>query len=409
MSDGTDPLRETDDTIGIRVVCSFSEASAKLRHAGLLPFRVIRATTEHLLLEPAPMRGDDTVDLRLWSSPIRSDTWRGAMGAPQLSAGGGCVFVRAPGALAEADRRHVRKAALCGVARTPIGSRRVGRALFVLDGVEVSDPFASPSHDIGPENLRLALGDQTVETLGSLHVAIVGLGKTGSLAAHSLVRMGVRHLTLIDRDRVESHNVLPADLFEPGSVGRPKSHALADGLLRIAPRTHIVPVHEDIGALPALVRLDAADVVVCCADTTRAREITAAAAWRAGQPLLDIGLLVAAASTDERESLVDVRWLMPTSSCPWCTGGFATIPTAAASVHPSRRSLAQLGVHLGLRELELWCQGRRLRSTWSRVVEGSDGPIRVGEIEATPAFGCTLCRVWHPAVTRPNQRSELPL
>ena len=58
-------------------------------------------------------------------------------------------------------------------------------------------------------------------------VAVVGCGGIGSFAALALAKMGCRHLTLYDDDRVEDHN-LPNQLYRPADVGRPKAEALAD-------------------------------------------------------------------------------------------------------------------------------------------------------------------------------------
>lgn len=58
-------------------------------------------------------------------------------------------------------------------------------------------------------------------------VAVVGCGGIGSFAALALAKMGCRHLTLYDDDRVEDHN-LPNQLYRPADVGRFKAEALAD-------------------------------------------------------------------------------------------------------------------------------------------------------------------------------------
>src|SRR3989304_1851615 len=58
-------------------------------------------------------------------------------------------------------------------------------------------------------------------------VAVVGCGGIGSFAALALAKMGCRHLTLYDDDKVEEHN-LPNQLYRPADVGRPKAEALAE-------------------------------------------------------------------------------------------------------------------------------------------------------------------------------------
>jgi len=56
-----------------------------------------------------------------------------------------------------------------------------------------------------------ALGGADVwDRLTGLHYTLVGLGRTGSLVAHTLARRGARRLTLIDPDAVSyTHLTLP--------------------------------------------------------------------------------------------------------------------------------------------------------------------------------------------------------
>ena len=58
-------------------------------------------------------------------------------------------------------------------------------------------------------------------------VAVVGCGGIGSFAALALAKMGCRHMTLYDDDKVEEHN-LPNQLYRPTDVGRPKAEALVE-------------------------------------------------------------------------------------------------------------------------------------------------------------------------------------
>lgn len=50
-------------------------------------------------------------------------------------------------------------------------------------------------------------GKHAQSTLGRLRFGVVGLGSVGSQIAESLARMGVRHITLIDPDAIEPHNL----------------------------------------------------------------------------------------------------------------------------------------------------------------------------------------------------------
>jgi hypothetical protein len=51
------------------------------------------------------------------------------------------------------------------------------------------------------------LGDAGQAVLRNLHVAVIGLGGTGSVAFAKLAHLGVGRITVVDGDRVESSNV----------------------------------------------------------------------------------------------------------------------------------------------------------------------------------------------------------
>lgn len=50
-------------------------------------------------------------------------------------------------------------------------------------------------------------GADALERLGRPRVTVCGAGAVGSHLVDNLARQGVRHLTVIDSDRVEAHNV----------------------------------------------------------------------------------------------------------------------------------------------------------------------------------------------------------
>ncbi|MBO7114683.1 MAG: ThiF family adenylyltransferase, partial [Bacteroidaceae bacterium] len=54
---------------------------------------------------------------------------------------------------------------------------------------------------------ELLMGAETVERIGQKRVIIFGVGGVGSWCAESLVRSGIRHLTIVDSDRVCITNI----------------------------------------------------------------------------------------------------------------------------------------------------------------------------------------------------------
>lgn len=94
------------------------------------------------------------------------------------------------------------------------------------------------------QRTRLVAGDAMMESLAATRVLIVGIGGVGSWCAEALVRAGVGHITIIDRDVVVASNInrqLPA---LTSTVGRPKVDVLAERLLDINPGLDIVRIHD---------------------------------------------------------------------------------------------------------------------------------------------------------------------
>ena len=77
---------------------------------------------------------------------------------------------------------------------------------------------------------RIFLGSKADARLRSRRVAVVGLGATGSVIAAWLARAGVGHLTLIDRDLVETSNLQRQILFFEPDLFKPKAEVAAQRL-----------------------------------------------------------------------------------------------------------------------------------------------------------------------------------
>jgi len=91
--------------------------------------------------------------------------------------------------------------------------------------------------------------------LGEARVLVVGCGALGSHTAEALLRAGVGHLTLVDRDVVELSNLHRTGLFTLEDVGRPKAVACAERLRAIDHSAVLEPLvrHLDPDEAEALV------------------------------------------------------------------------------------------------------------------------------------------------------------
>lgn len=101
--------------------------------------------------------------------------------------------------------------------------------------------------------------------LGAARVAIIGCGGLGSNVAAMLLRCGVRTLTLIDFDTVAADN-LNRQLFFADQLGRLKTEALAETLLRIDPVANLSLISRRISSADLVDAVRDADVIVEAVD-----------------------------------------------------------------------------------------------------------------------------------------------
>ena len=94
----------------------------------------------------------------------------------------------------------------------------------------------------------LLVGDAAMERIAAARVIIFGVGGVGSWCAESLVRSGIRQLTIVDSDRVCITNVNRQSMATTRTVGRVKVDALKERLLEINPAADIVAVQEIFSA-----------------------------------------------------------------------------------------------------------------------------------------------------------------
>ena len=88
------------------------------------------------------------------------------------------------------------------------------------------------------------LGEKIFDSLSSKRIIIFGLGGVGSWCAESLVRSGIRYITLVDTDRVDITNInrqLPA---LSSTVGQVKVDVMRSRLLDINPEAEITALRQ---------------------------------------------------------------------------------------------------------------------------------------------------------------------
>jgi hypothetical protein len=300
----------------------------------------------------------------------------------------------------------------------------VGAGMHRLAAVDFA---ALPAHTVTPADAerwsRLigALGGAEVwQRLRSLRYGLIGAGRTGSLIAETLGKYGVRHLSLLDPDALELHNLDAMDAVTAHDLGRYKVEALAENLHRDLPHVQITTAPHSVLTSEAAQLAKTADVLICCVDDDAARLATGALACCYTKPLLDIGSGIFREASPQpgqhaapgpRRMGADVRLIVPGDGCLLCWGGVAqprdavqrwrTAATAPGVPLPRRpwqteragslRSLNAVAAHLGLRLLEDLVAGRVSQSAWVRFEVDDRGMPALHTLPARRRLSCAFC------------------
>src|SRR5881227_4456343 len=118
------------------------------------------------------------------------------------------------------------------------------------------------------------------------HVTLCGCGALGTVLANALVRAGVGHLRLVDRDFIETHNLQRQILFDEHDVAEnlPKAEAAARKLAGINSSVHVEPVVTDIDRTNILELVGDADLILDGTDNFEVRYLINDAAVKLGKP-----------------------------------------------------------------------------------------------------------------------------
>ena len=117
------------------------------------------------------------------------------------------------------------------------------------------------------------IGTEGQEKLCSSTVVIVGMGALGCVSANELVRAGIGHLRLIDRDLVELSNLQRQTLYteEDAAEAVPKVYAASERLKSANSEVELEPVFSDLTAANADALLGGADLIVDATDNLETR------------------------------------------------------------------------------------------------------------------------------------------
>jgi adenylyltransferase/sulfurtransferase len=102
-------------------------------------------------------------------------------------------------------------------------------------------------------------------------VLVVGAGALGNEVSKSLAMMGVRSISILDRDTVEVANLSRSVFFRESDHGRPKTEALRERLRDLNPDVEVVTLTGDLNSVLGLGLLRRMDMVFSCLDSRIAR------------------------------------------------------------------------------------------------------------------------------------------
>src|SRR5271163_3926017 len=130
------------------------------------------------------------------------------------------------------------------------------------------------------------IGEAGQRKLLASHVTLCGCGALGTVLANALVRAGVGHVRIVDRDFIETHNLQRQVLFDEHDVAEnlPKAEAAARKLSAINSAVHVEPVVADIDRTNILELCRDADLILDGTDNFEVRYLINDVAVKLNKP-----------------------------------------------------------------------------------------------------------------------------
>lgn len=188
--------------------------------------------------------------------------------------------------------------------------------------------LASKSEGADPDGVfarQIAIyGKAGQEKLSQLRAGIVGLGGTGSAVAEQLVRLGVRHFILVDRDVFEDTNVTRLYGSNWGHVRskkKPKKVQILEMHLKgLGAGVDVDSFAADVIKQSILEKLSQCDLVFSCTDRHAPRSVLNELAYQYFIPVVDVGVGVDAENGILRGGSIRATLVGPGFPCMYCYG-----------------------------------------------------------------------------------------
>ncbi|MBI1280136.1 MAG: hypothetical protein GC179_18550 [Anaerolineaceae bacterium] len=195
-----------------------------------------------------------------------------------------------------------------------------------------------------------AFGTYGQHLIGGSHVAIVGVGGTGSSVAEQLARLGVKDILLIDPDDFETTNRMYGTFDTPvkkhwwqfwkrvsASYSYKKVDLIAAHLRHISPDIHIEAIPQSIVQGSVAKRLLDRDFIFLCTDEHWGRSVVNQVAYQYMIPTINVGMAITTENSAIESGVGVVDVLFPDKACLWCKQYLSSKRIAAESMPKADR------------------------------------------------------------------------
>jgi molybdopterin/thiamine biosynthesis adenylyltransferase len=222
------------------------------------------------------------------------------------------------------------------------------------------------------------IGEAGQARLATARVLVLGAGGLGCPVLTYLGAAGAGTLVVVDRDVVEPSNLNRQCLFAESDLGAPKTAAAVRRLAALNSLVRCEPVQATLTEDLADRLLVGAELAIDCADNWEARSTLAAAAWRAGVPLLH-GAVAAWEGT--------VAWFAPGASpCFRCV---YPAPLRAAAPPVLGAVAGVVGSLMACEAIRALCGAGTRRTREMLLLDLERGTT--DRVLTAPVPGCPLC------------------
>ncbi len=164
------------------------------------------------------------------------------------------------------------------------------------------------------------IGKEPQTRLQEMTAAIVGVGATGSSVAVQLARIGIRKLTIVDKDVIDATNLPRVYGSTKKDIGKPKVDVLKKHVKGFS-KTKVEAVHADITKDDTTSILKESDVIFGCTDNLTSRAVLNDISVQYYIPLVDVGCRVQSKNDSSiDQAICKVQVVTPDDACLWCTG-----------------------------------------------------------------------------------------